>query len=198
MLTILTPAASHHLTTVDRVKQELGIAGSSSDAKILTLISEASSLITSYCNRDTFGRQTVRQTERLREGRECIVLALDIDVSISSVTVDGAALSTSEYELDGSLLYRLNDDRRCWWAAGAKVVIEYDAGFILLTDLPEAIERAAIDSVVSLYHGGGRDGAVRSEDVEGISVVSYFDQRSGLPIAEDRVRALDRWRLVSL
>lgn len=200
MLTILTPATTNHLTSVDRVKTELSITGTAEDAKLLSLISEASGLVTAYCGRNTFGAQTVRQTERLSCSRDCIIMALDIDPDIDSVTVDGTALTAAEYELDGSLLYRLDaSDTRICWDAGTKVVIEYDAGWALLTTLPEAIERAAIDLVVGMYRGAGRDTAVRQEVVEGIGSTSYFGTTAGsIPLSPDRVIALQRFRLVAI
>ena len=200
MLTILTPATTNHLTSVDRVKTELSITGSAEDAKILSFISEASGLVTAYCGRNTFGVQTVRQTERLSCSRDCIIMALDLDPGIDSVTVDGTALAGTEYELDGSLLYRLDaSDKRVAWDGGTKVVIEYDAGFVLLTTLPEAIERAAIDLVVGMYRGAGRDMAVRQEVVEGIGSTSYLGTSAGsVPLSAERLVALQRFRLVSI
>ncbi len=200
MLTILMPAVTNHLTSVERVKAELSITGSSEDAKILSFISEASGLVSAYCGRNTFGVQTVRQTERLSCSRHFLIMAIDLEPVIDSVTVDGTALAGAEYELDGSLLYRLDaNDKRVAWGGGTKVVIEYDAGFVLLTTLPEAIERTAIDLVVGMYRGAGRDTSIRSEQVEGVGQTAYFDTRAGqIPLSADRVAALARYRLVSI
>ena len=206
MLTIVTPAASDDLTSLARVKTELGITGTAEDAKLTTLIAEASNLITIYCKRNSFGAQTVRQTERLSERLECIVLALDLAVVIASVTVDGVALLTTEWELDGALLYRLDasDDRRMWWEGGTKVVIQYATGWTLPAGAPDALERAAVDLVANLYRAAGRDTTVRSETVEGIGSISYVDGRStganaaALPLAPDRMAAVDFYRHASL
>lgn len=197
MLEIVTPASTGHLTVLDRVKSELSISGTGEDAKLTTLIGEASDLIAAYCNRDTFGREELRQTERVSMPRACIILARDLAVTVTSVTVDGEALDPADYEIDGSLLYRLNDDDRLAWATG-KVVIEYEAGFTLLTDLPPALERAAVDIVVNLYRGAGRDTSIRTEMVEGVGSTSYTDLRSnsGLPLSAERIHALDRYRLI--
>jgi hypothetical protein len=197
MLEIITPASTGHLTTLARVKDELSIAGTAEDARITTLIGEASDLITAYCNRDTFGAEALRQTERLSNCRDCIILARDLSPAIISVTVDGTAQDAADYELDGALLYRLSDDCRIAWRPG-KVVIEYTAGFTLLGGLPQAIERAAVDMVVLLYRGAGRDTSVRQEMVEGVGSTSYFDQRAGaagMPLSADRLSQLSRYRL---
>jgi len=194
MLEILTPASTNHLTTVDRVKAELSISGSGEDARLLTLIGEASDLIAAYCNRDTFGAQELLQTERLSCPSPHIVLQRDIVVSIDEVEVDGVLLAATEYERDGSLLYRLQDDARIWWAG--KVKITFTAGFTLLGDLPQGIERAALDIVVNLYNSAGRDTSIRQEMVQGVGSIAYSDLRSngGLPLSAERIRALERYR----
>jgi hypothetical protein len=81
------------------------------------------------------------------------------------------------------------------------VVVNYTAGFTLLGGLPQAIERAAVDLVVLMYRGAGRDTAVRQEMVEGVGSTSYFDQRAGsadLPLSADRLAQLHRYRLASV
>jgi hypothetical protein len=197
MLTIVTPADSEHLTTLARAKTELGITVSTYDNQILDHISEASSLIAEYCGRDGFGRASYEQTERLTCAVPHIILDRDINVEITAVTVDGTALDAADYEVDGSLLYKLEDDERIAWEA-YKTVIEYDAGYDLLDSMPFAIERACLDIVVNLYRGAGRDGAVRMDSVEGVGSVAYFDVRSNagvMPLSADRIRALDRYKL---
>jgi hypothetical protein len=197
MLEIITPASTGHLTTLARVKDELSISGAAEDARLATLIGEASDLITAYCNRDTFGAEVLRQTERLSMCRDCIILARDLAPAITSITFDGTALTATEYEMDGALLYRLSDDCRVAWRPG-KVVVNYTAGYTLLGGLPQGIERAAVDLVVMLYRGAGRDATIRQEMVEGIGSTSYFDQRANaavMPLSADRLSQLSRYRL---
>lgn len=200
MLEILTPASTNHLTVLDRVKTELGITGTDQDTRLADYISEASDMIAAYCNRDGFGAEELRQTERLSRARECIILARDLAVTITTVTVDGVALAAEDYELDGSLLYRIRHDLRSCWDPG-KVVIEYQAGYSLLGGLPHAIERAALDLVVGLYRGTGRDASVRQEMVEGVGSTSFFDMRTSgaaLPLSADRIAQIDRYRLMAV
>lgn len=198
MLTIVTPAASNDLTDLARVKTELAITSSAEYAKLATLISEASALITAYCNRTTFGVEELRQTERLSTAREYLVLARDLAVEIDAVEVDGATLAPEDYELDGPLLYRLQDDARTCW--GGKVVVSYTAGFDIPLEAPTALSRAALDLVVNLYRGAGRDTSIRTEMVDGVGSTSYTDLRAnaGLPLSAERIRALERYRLVSV
>lgn len=87
---------------------------------------------------------------------------------------------------------------------GRHVVIRYTAGFELLGGLPRAIEQACKDVIYSLHTSAGRDPSriVRSETVEGIGSVTYATSAAAtggaggglLPIAPDRLAALERWR----
>jgi hypothetical protein len=129
--------------------------------------------------------------------RECIILARDLAPAITSITEDGVTLAAADYELDGSLVYRLRSDCRVTWTP-AKVVINYTAGFTLMGNLPQGIERAAVDLVVMLYRGEGRDATIRQEMVEGVGSTAYFDTRaamSGMPLPADRLVQLNRYRL---
>lgn len=193
MITIITPAAAGGLVTVERVKNELSLTGQDVDSRLEDLIEEASSLLAAYCGRSTFGEEEVLQTERLRCARERIVLLRQPVGSILSITVDGMALDPDGYEIDEALLYRLVNDARAWWSG--KVAISYTAGFALPDDAPAALSRAALDLVVGMYRGAGRDAAIRSEQVEGVGQWSYFDTRAGtIALSADRTAALSQYR----
>ena len=200
MLTVLTPASTHDLTVLATVKTELSISGTSDDAKIGVFIRQASELLAGYCNVPTFALEEVEETFRGLCGDPCLILSRHLVPTVSEVIEDGVTLDAALYELDGWLLYRLdaNDERICWDAR--KVVVTYEAGFALLDTLPYAIERAALDLVVGLYRGQGRDQSIRSEQTEGVGETQYFDgRRPGIPpLAQDRLAALDRYRRVSL
>jgi len=196
MLTVTSPALYGDLVTVARVKNELGLTTSADDAKIEDMIAEASSLLAHYCNRETFGVEQVTQIERQPFSLYAITLGRDLAPAITSVTVDGSTLDPAEYELDGALLYRLYDDERVAWSA-KKVTIDYTAGFNVPDEAPPALSRAALDMVVGMYRGQGRDSAIRSEQVEGVGQVSYFDTKQGMvALSADRLAALARYRLV--
>lgn len=92
------------------------------------------------------------------------------------------------------LLYRLREGTRVPWT-GRLVVVEYQAGFLLPDEAPPALERACLDLLAGLWHGQGRDPAVRSETTEGVGAVGYFEHRADtLPLAPDRRAALERFR----
>lgn len=209
MYRILSAAATNDLTTLATVKHELAISDGDSpsphDERLTELISTASDIVAQFCNRDTFGRQTIEQTEYLRQPTQGIVLAFDINPAITSVTLNDVELSPTEYVLDGSILRQpipVWPSNSCWsgWHGG-KIVIVYDAGFILPpggsppSDLPRAIERACMDIVFSFWGSSTRDQTVRSETVDGVGSIAYATSgASALPIAPDRLMALDRYK----
>jgi hypothetical protein len=126
----------------------------------------------------------VRQTER-NVNLPCIILDRDIAPSITSVVEDGTTLAVTDYELDGSLLYRLSGDYRIQWRATV-LQVTYAAGYTLLTDLPQDLERACLDLCATIWASRGRDRSLRSESADGVGSVSYLDPRDsagGLPQA---------------
>lgn len=194
MLEILSPAATGDLTTLATAKRELGIVDAAQDARIADLIREASDLVAQWCNRSGFGRETLRQTERIASPVDVIVLQRDLGVLVTSVTEDGIALTADEYERGGVLLNRLREAVRVPWTARL-VVVEYQAGFVLPDEAPPALERACLDLLTGLWHGQGRDPAVRNETTEGVGAVGYFEPRADtLPLPPDRLAALERYR----
>jgi hypothetical protein len=141
MLEILFPATSGDLTTLAIAKRELGVADAAQDTRITDMIHEASDLVTQWCNRSSFGRETLRQTERLASPVDVIVLQRDLGVLVSSVTEDGVALAAADYEQGGVLLYRLRGGVRVAWTART-VIVEYQAGFVLPDETPSALGAA--------------------------------------------------------
>ena len=191
ILTVTSPAASTALTTLAAVKADLGAAATGvADAALESLIGEAASAVAGFCHR-VLARETVSETFR-RTGRrqpEALTLARCPVASVATVTEDGAALATDEWELDAEngFLYRLADDERAWWS-GTKIVVAYAGGWLLpgdpSADLPEAISRACLITVATWFQARGRDGMLRSESAEGISANSWLDPRAengGLP-----------------
>lgn len=184
MIEIITSAPSQDLTMLATAKQELGVTGTASDARIAELILQASSACAAYCNRPRgFGRATFRETLRPFGGRMCltvIVLLEDIAPLVSSVVVDGVALDAADWTLQGSLLYRLTSDAPAQWHYTSKIMITYQAGFELLATLPAGIERACLITVQALYASQGANPLIRSVSAEDVGQVSFLDPRTGM------------------
>lgn len=198
MLQVITPAATNDLTVIDRVKAELQITTAANDAYLDNLIAEVSDACARHCSRTGWGRETVRQIERPTTPRECIILDRDLLPTIAAITEDGVALAVTDYELDGSLLYRLSSDRRVSWTA-SKIVLDYSAGFATLTNLPFDLERAALEWIKACYAGRGKNPLVRSESAQDVGSVSYFDPRAGLEAMPPQTAGyLQPWRLTTI
>jgi hypothetical protein len=189
-LRVTAAATTKDLTRLATVKAELSIANTVQDAWLADAIRQASDGIAAYCRRpEGFGRETVEETFRaVRPGAaaSCLILGRDIAPAIASVVEDGASLLAAEYVLDGSLLYRLEDDRPACWLA-AKIVVVYQSGYALLADLPYDVERCCLDLVVRAYNARGRDPGLRSERILDVIAQSWDTPggngfKDGLPV----------------
>ena len=205
MLTVITPADHHRLTTVSTVKADLGITGNGDDDWLADAIDRASAVIRRWCRR-TFAVETVRETFRLDRHRPDLVLSRFPVVTVSAVTVGGTALDASEYEADADkgILYRLDANRRfiCW--PNDVIEVTYSAGYIMPSEhertLPEDVEKAAIMLCKVDYFARTRDPLVKAESIEGVIRTDYwvggFGSGSGLP--PDVEMLLQPYRVVTL
>lgn len=172
MLTIVTPAESKALTTVGAVCSEIGsdAAGPLLDEFIL----RASAMVESMCGR-SFARERVRETIRPRLHGGPILPRRWPVVGIVSLTIDGETVDPSEVAFDEGTFERAGG-----W--GREVVIIYDAGYVLPghegRTLPHDIERVVVELVKTDWHNRDRDTSIRSEDVDGVSSMSFFGSGS--------------------
>jgi hypothetical protein len=188
-LTVTTAPTTGDLTDLSTVRRELQIAAgdTTNDAWLTDAVRQYSDAIASFCRRpEGFGRASLVQTWRLGSSAPCLVLSRDIAPTVSALTEDGAALTSVDWLLDGSILYRLADDALIPWTA-SKVTVTYQAGFALPTDAPHDLRRCAIDLVVRAWNARGRDPALRSERVLDVIATSWDTPggpgyRGGLPI----------------
>ncbi|EHM01418.1 hypothetical protein HMPREF9946_02157 [Acetobacteraceae bacterium AT-5844] len=189
MLTVIEPAASFDLTTLDDVKAELGITGTAEDAQLQKRISRASDLIARYCDR-VFARERVRETFVI--GRCSRPLRLDRKpAQILIVSVDDAPLEDGQWALDdaGGVVRLSGGVPGPWW--GTTVAVEYYGGYVLpgaedvpdAPKMPAALEQACVTLVTALYAGAGRDPMQRSRTVEGVGSTSWVAtaDMAGLP-----------------
>ncbi len=183
-------ADSIALTTLANARDELGLVDSASDVRLQRMILTASAAIAENLNRELRKEST---TEKVRPNdAQKIVLKKTPIVSITTITIDGAELASSGYEVDDA------DAGTLWrdggWpamsllvegAAGGDVVpnsdkkrisVTYVAGYVLPNDtvgtrnLPYDLEQACLLTVVSLFRARGQDRRIASEALGDASV----------------------------
>lgn len=181
MLTVVTPAESQNLASLDAVKAALGITGTAEDASLPPLISAASAAISTYCNR-VFIEETV--TEAFRTNRRDLVFLLERYpvTEVASVLENGTAVLPDDRELDGpsGCMNRLNGNQIATWAQGT-VLITYSAGYAR-EKVPPDLVQATIMMVAQLRSQAGRDPMLRAEETTDVDRLEYFPATAaGLP-----------------
>jgi hypothetical protein len=194
--TVIEPAETAALTTLERVKLELGIDNTDGDEILIVKIAEASSDIAVRCA-PTLRRETVTQTFYPDRWSECvsalrlrnypvaaiidrtveeIIEMVPTDVLIPGVIVDGVGLDAAEYRFvpENGLLYRANFP----WAFCQSVAVTYRGGYLLPgqanRNLPASIEAACVELVSGYWHSRGRDPLVKSETNFGVAEFQYW------------------------
>lgn len=169
------------LTTLDRVKSELGITGNSQDALLNSKILEASSDIEAHLNR-VLRKETISEVFwGLRGCVDALVLNRTPVGEITSVTLDDEVVDEVDYRLDpdAGLLYRLNDGSPSSWSFGKALTVVYDGGYEMpdgadMGELPPALQAACVELVSSYWAARGRDPSVREEDIPGVLRTVYW------------------------
>ncbi|MDR6953790.1 hypothetical protein J2X65_003153 [Ancylobacter sp. 3268] len=175
MLTVVTPAASLVLTTVERARA-LAEFGNLSDEEVTLLLQHASAAISDFCKR-IFYRQTYRQTftdRELADGE--IMLAQWPVTNIASVIIDGTSLAPDSYRQDDQWLCRVAGGRpRAWCGVSAEVI--FTAGYSVPPEaaatLPLPVERAVALEAAAYFEGADRDELLKAETVDGVGSFSY-------------------------
>lgn len=190
MLTVVTPAASRDLATLETVKAELGLTTGDDDAYLSAAIRQASGEVEEWTGR-VFTVETVRETLVVNRPASDLPLSRFPIQSVSSVTLDGVEIDLDLVLVDGptGLLSR----SRSRWRGN--VVVTYAAGF---PTIPAPVERAVVALVVSRRHARGRDPALESRDVIDIETVSYWTPPTDGGLPEDIAAALSRYRVPQL
>ncbi|PSO30212.1 hypothetical protein [Bradyrhizobium sp. MOS002] len=182
MLTVIDDNSNRDLTTLAVVKAELGTTEVSDD-QLSKYITQASDVIAQYCNR-VFAVETVAETFRVQpqRSRELMLTRYPI-TEVVSVVEGGTTLTTDQYEinLQTGIADRISS-HGCpiYWCAG-QTVVTYSAGYEA-TDIPQAVQHAAILLVKQFVASGDRDPMVRSETSDGVGSTDYFSGGgAGLP-----------------
>jgi hypothetical protein len=196
--TVVTKASSRDLTTLATAKEELGITGSSYDARLKRWIREESASVERFCGRRLVN-ETLQQTFTGNEVgfRTDVVLALYPVSEVISVTWNNEVLTPDQWQLDGEagLLRRYSQVDDCWvpWFGGNPdvywymgypypntIIVQYTGGYTLGQDLPPDLEAAVL---IQLGHRkattGSRDQTIRTETVVNVMSTTYFDPAAG-------------------
>lgn len=208
-ITVVTPAAAARLTSLARVKAELGLTDDTDDAVLEPMIDRASSAISRETRR-TFGVETVTETID-GSGSRLLGLTRTPIVSVSAVTEDGTTITDYSVEdAEAGALYRpvgwgRSGGMRMWgteaYASGyilpgyqdQRYSVTYQAGYTLPEQssptLPGAVEQACLETVKAWYFARDSDPAASSVQV-GQLRVSYRDQNQSAPIGAVPAAAL--------
>lgn len=183
------------LTTLQAVKDELGITNTTSDSSIESQISLYSGIIAAYCDR-VFAIENVTETFVL-DRNECprvLPLSRYPVNEIYSVEIDGSEISTTDYEIDYSaLLHHLGG---LWH--GKRIAVNYNGGYDLPDGAPASLARACIEFVKDQRLVQGRDPTIR-EVHDGESGVSYWrDEASNKALPSIVMDLLQPFRRISV
>ncbi|PWC69104.1 hypothetical protein TSH7_01270 [Azospirillum sp. TSH7] len=202
-LTVSAPVADRSLVSLATVKAELGITDTASDTMLTRWIKELSDSVCEVCGvaADQAGRRTflsegvtiAYRAQEIPEGLDPapLILPWRVPVSISTVTVDGTALTVAddvEVEPMAGLLWRLNADGcRTRWEQ-SRTLLTGTAGWAL-SDVPAAISSAVTDAVRYRWYAHTRgDPLLRSYENPDVEKLTYTDtdkveMTNGLPDA---------------
>lgn len=183
------------LATVDQLKAELSISGSSQDDRLSLLLAAASSAIEGYCGR-TFARATL--TEQISpRGRQTLNLSRYPIANIASVTMGTSTITDYQRDDEAGQLWREGG----WtWAAltlpditqdpdpnmaARNVSVTYTGGYILPgnpgADLPAALQYASLRVAAQMY---SRPAGYKSERTPGGYSYDIQDQADGGYLAD--------------
>jgi hypothetical protein len=184
IVTVASPASDTALTTLERVKLELGIpdATTTSDSILQEKIDEASDDIEA-----ALGFRLVRETavetfwhEQYDAAPEKLILNRTPVAAIASVVVDGVAIDASAWRVDPNTgeLFALCNGYPGLWVFCQSIVVAYDGGYILPPasnrTLLKGIEGACVDLVSMFWAAKGRDPTVRVIDVPGLMRTEFW------------------------
>lgn len=191
MLRIPSPNTDRSLLTIDELRAAAGVADSSRDIELQVLGDATAALITSACQVRKVGAipPTLRQEAVVETwyqipyehrggaalypsltGGAALYPSRTPIVSIQSVTIGGAAIASSGYEIDGQAIYRLSGNFRIGWS-NAPVVVAYTAGYAVV---PADLKWAARKFVQAAMLDDGRDPLLKRKVTVGVSEYEWW------------------------
>ncbi len=188
IVTVTTWSDTYDLTTVDRVKLELGITDNDSNDILTALVHEESASFADLVDRVLASETVTEQFNRRRGDRQhldALYLTRYPVSSIISVTENqDAALASTLYEVDEDTgaLYRLSTidpSFRTRWSA-SQVMVAYTGGYTLLDTLPRKIEQAVLTMIKNRWFARGRDPSVKSRMIVDVGTWTYSTGVTGV------------------
>jgi hypothetical protein len=177
IVTVTVPATSRDLTTIARVKLNLGITDTNSDTLLSGLVTGASGAAAKFCKRALIS-ETVSERYRaypfvdsasLTNHPSYLYLTRRPVTAIASIVEDDVALTAgTDFEYDGETgkLIRLHSDLPTRWRF-RKLTVVYTGGYtypaLIQSQAPD-IENAVVELVKDLWFSKGRDPLLKSID----------------------------------
>jgi hypothetical protein len=180
--TVLQPAKSYDLTTIDAVKDELNEKTSANNDVLKRYISSASAAASQYCNR-VFAAEAVSDQFLPVQDPSFVIFSgrampLQLSrwpiVSVTSVMENGTALNAAtDYMVDpivGSITRLGVNGNPISWSYCA-VTVSYVGGYI---KIPLDVDDAIVRMVTRRFVARGRDPNLKQRNVPGILEESYW------------------------
>lgn len=187
--------------TLDLLRAYSGVPASGEDVYLQALLNAAAEAVDSYCN-TRFVSTSVTAEQHDGDGGRWLKLRHRPVLSVTSVTIDGATIDSSTYEVnleEGYLIIpeidETNRDPRVWrsgstpgWPRGARnIAVTYSYGYS--GDIPPDVVAATSMIAAALYQENQRRG-IQSEQAGPYSAT--YLQQAGLPSGARML--LDRYR----
>lgn len=192
--TILVQPLSRQLTTVTAATAQVDATTQDDTFNLSNLIDRASGIISGYCGQP-FGLRTVSEVfhqawqynninhvmpyhQTAVRAMPPLILTHSPVAGIVSVVEDGVTLTTTDWENDSGLMYRMTNGYRIRWI-GPTVTIIYQAGYTLPNDnvsvytLPLEIEDVCLSLVQSGFFNRASNPSVAMELTEGVGRTLY-------------------------
>lgn len=191
ILTVIDPASSYDLIDIETVKDELGITGTASDAKLQRWITATSVRFANICG-VVFPEENVSEVFRLLGGGYGVhgsygylghggsgqPYGLPIKLRrrpvtfVTSVAEDTNPLTPDAYEtnLPGGLIYRVIGNARGNWC-GNGITIVYSAGYY---PIPPDAQDAVMTILRHKWAASSRDPLLRRFQIENVGSEDYW------------------------
>jgi hypothetical protein len=183
IVTVVTPAESYSLVTLEQAKLYLGITTDTDDEFLEMAIARASAMVSSYCGR-VFPAEEVSELFPTQIGSDLYLSRYPI-VSLASAT------GGSAYDIDYQRGALIGGGP---WAEGT--VVEYTGGYEVI---PLELQAATVELVKTLQFNRTRDPTLRSENIlSGLYAYTLFDSSQGAGTAQQVSHILDAFRVPTI